>query len=135
MLQRTLVGQQNLHWYSHVGWRASEYWLKYDAATLYMIFWMKVLGTHVPFPKFVPLEKSAVIAHSLGDTLKKYGRCRLHSDVSRALHVCLSAAEAEIDLTGLTVFGGGEPPTGAKVNEIVHTGARFFRSTPSPARV
>lgn len=126
MLQRTLVGQRTLEWYSQIGWRSSKYWLKYDAATLYMLFWMKVLGTQVPFPRFVPLEKSAVIAHALGDALKKYERCSFHSDVSRALRVCLSATEAGIDLTGLAVFAGGEPPTRAKVNEIVRTGARFF---------
>jgi len=42
-----------------------------------------------------------------------------------ALRACLAATEAGLDLRGVTVLGGAEPPTPAKVAGIVGSGARF----------
>jgi hypothetical protein len=67
-----------------------------------------------------------VIARAIAEALKRYGACYLLTQVSRALRVCLSAAEEGIDLTGLTILGGGEPATKTKVDEMLRTGARFF---------
>jgi hypothetical protein len=66
-----------------------------------------------------------MIAQWMADTLRIHGACVLSAHVSMALRVALSAQELNLDLTGATFWGGGEPPTPAKVREITRTGARW----------
>ena len=46
--------------------------------------------------------------------------------MSRALRVSLAARKGDLDLTGVTFVVGGEPPTAAKAEQIMASGARYF---------
>jgi hypothetical protein len=126
ILQRAYFRQYPERWFSPIGWRGSAYWLKYGLATLYMIFAMRALGVRAPLPQTVRLDQSAVVAAWLAETLKRQPRCLLYTNVSRALRVCVAAAQAGFDLTGATLRVGGEPITAAKVRTMQSAGARVL---------
>jgi hypothetical protein len=126
ILTRAYFQRHPERWFSPTGWRDSTHWLKYDLATLYMIFWMRVLGVRVSPPQIVKLDQASVVARWMGDTLKTHRRCLLYAGVSRALRVCVAAAEEGIDLTGATMRIGGEPITPAKVQTMQRAGVRVL---------
>ena len=86
----------------------------------------RLSGAKIPHPEAITLDRADVIARWVGDTLERHGRCGVKTMVSRAVRVCLAGEELGLDLTGLTISGGGEPPTPAKVQAIQRTGARFI---------
>jgi hypothetical protein len=124
ILQRTDLREPIHHWFSFLGWRDSTYWLKYDLATLYIVFWLRAFGARVPLPKIVKLDQPLVIAHWIRDTLSMHSRCVLHTNPSHALRVAVTAREAGLDLTGATVRIGGEPVTPAKLETMRSVGLR-----------
>jgi hypothetical protein len=58
-------------------------------------------------------------------TLDRESRCILHAPVSCLLRAALAARELGLDLSGAVFFGGGEPPTPAKIAPIIEVGARY----------
>jgi hypothetical protein len=126
ILQRAAFGRYPEQWFSSAGWRDSKYWLKYDVATLYMIFWMRFHGMRVPVPKIVRMDQASLVARWMRDMLKTHRRCLLYTSVSRGVRVCLAAEQEGFDLTGATIRVGGEPITPAKVQTMQRTGARII---------
>jgi hypothetical protein len=109
-------------WFSPMGWRDSEYWLKYGIATLYMIACMRLSGLRVPLPEVVKPDAAVVISRWIDETLESHGRCLIYTTPSRALRICLAAEQAGLDLTGTTITVGGEPMTPAKMQTIRRVG-------------
>jgi hypothetical protein len=115
-------------WFAPSGWRDSRYWYKYDLATVYMIGCIRAFGYRVPFPQIVRLDRAEVVARYLHELCKANRICVLHTGVSRALRVCLAAQEQGLDLSRCVIWGGGEPATRAKVEQIRRAGGRFVSS-------
>ncbi|KPL21723.1 MAG: hypothetical protein AMJ93_08925 [Anaerolineae bacterium SM23_84] len=128
MLRRSCIGPLPERWFSPIGWRDSDHWLSYSVATCYIILWMRLLGLRVPLPEIVKVDQALVVARWLADTVRAYQRCVLHTQVSRAVRVCIAAQEAGLDLTGATIKGGGEPPTPAKVQHMERAGVHYIPS-------
>jgi hypothetical protein len=128
MLWRAYTGRLPESWFSPTGWRDSKQWLKYGLATWYVIFWMRLFGMRVPLPRIVKVDQALVVAGWVAETLKTYGQCRLHTNVSRAVRVCMAAQEAGLDLAGATIKAGGEPPTPAKLQQMERVGVRYISS-------
>ncbi len=128
MLRRSCIGPLPERWFSPIGWRDSEHWLKYSVATCYIILWMRLLGLRVPLPEIVKVDQALVVARWVADTVRSHQRCVLHTQVSRAVRVCIAAQEAGLDLTGATIKGGGEPPTPAKVQHMERAGVHYIPS-------
>src|SRR5262249_21344438 len=124
ILQRTDLGEPIHRWFSFTGWRDSRYWLKYDLATLYIVFWLRAFGARVPWPEIVKLSQPLVIVRWIRETLDTHSRCVLHTTPSHALRVAVAAREAGLDLTGATVRIGGEPVTPAKLEAMQSVGLR-----------
>jgi hypothetical protein len=125
ILQRAYLRQFSEHWYSSIGWKDSSAWLKYDVATLYMLFWTRMSGLDFPFPEIVRLDEAVVVARWVHETVKERGRCFLATNVSHAFRVCVAAREAGLDLTGATFRMGGEPVTPAKARVMEESGIRI----------
>jgi hypothetical protein len=53
ILRRAYHGTYPQRWFSPVGWGKFKAWLRYDLATLYMLFWMRAWGIPVSFPEIV----------------------------------------------------------------------------------
>jgi len=126
ILQRAYLRQFSERWFSSLGWRDSRGWPKYDAATLYMIFWARRCGLDFPFPEIVRLDEALVVARWINETLKERGRCFLATNVSHAFRVCVAAREAGLDLRGATFRMGGEPVTPAKARIMEDSGIRII---------
>jgi hypothetical protein len=126
MLEEALYGHMPERFFSSIGWHESKYWLKYDLATYYMLFWMRLHGVRAPWPEYVSVDQALVVAHWVHDTLREHRRCLLFASPSRALRVCIAAQAAGLDLTGAVMRGGGEPVTPAKVEVMRRVGVRYI---------
>jgi hypothetical protein len=112
-------------WFSPSAWHDSKYRLKYGLATYYILAWMRLNGLRVPMPEYIGLDQALRVARWVSDVFKTHGRCLLHTGVSRTVRVCLAAQQAGLDLSGLTVRGGGEPVTPAKAEVMRRSGLHF----------
>lgn len=126
ILQRAHFGMSPDKWYAPVGWRESKSWVKYRAATAYMVFWMRAMGVRVSLPEVAELDEAGKIARYLRGKLDRGEPSLLLCNVSRALRVAVAAEEGGFDLSGLTVRVGGEPVTAAKMEAIRRSGARVI---------
>lgn len=85
----------------------------------------RLSGVKLPRPERVRLDEAETVARWVGDALARHGRCGVRTLLSRAVRVALAGQEMGLDLRGLTLSGGGEPPTAAKVAAVRSTGARL----------
>lgn len=98
---------------------------RYRWAEAGMLAVARLSGVPLPRPEPLRLDQAEVIARWVGETLATHGRAGVKTLLSRALRVCLAGEALGLDLTGLTISGGGEPPTPAKVEAVRRTGARL----------
>jgi hypothetical protein len=126
LLRAAYANHMPTYWFSHLGWRDSKHWLKYDLATYYILAWMRLYGVRVPFPEYVGLDQPLLIARRVAAILNTYHHCYLATNISRAVRVCLAAQQAGIDLRGAVFKGGGEPTTPGKVNQLTRAGIRHI---------
>ena len=126
ILQRTDLRQPIHQWFSMAGWRDSDQWLRYGAATLWVVAWMRAFGACVPLPRTVRLDDAMVVVRWMLDTLATSGRCLLHTNPSHALRVAVAAEGAGVKLDGATVRIGGEPTTPAKLDAMRRVGLRVI---------
>lgn len=124
-LRHARFGQPPPRWFSPVVTRDLRPSLKYRLATQCIIVMGWLFGVPMPWPEPVSLDQAVVVARWAAEALEAHGVCLIRAHISTALRVCLAAQEEGIDLTGATCMGAGEPPTPAKVQEIIRTGARY----------
>jgi hypothetical protein len=99
--------------------------LEFRLATEYVLRMGRLCGLPMPRPEPVPIEQARVVARWVADTVNEGGGCVLSSSVSLLVRVSLAAQAEGLDLTGATLCGGAEPPSPAKVAQIMRSGARF----------
>ena len=121
-----LIGNVPRRWFSPYGGRDSRAWQKYVLATYYPLVWMRLAGVPVPFPSFGDDDQAIIVARWAAETVRTDRRCLIRTGVSRAVRLALAAQADGLDLTGVTITGGGEPTTPAKVSAIQRSGARFI---------
>ena len=102
--------------------------LRFRAATFAALSVARAAGAPVAWPKHVPFDRAIELAEWARDQVKLAGKATIHSSVSRILRIAIAAREAGIDLRGVVLRGGGEPPTTAKVAQILASGATFYSS-------
>lgn len=123
MIQRIPSGITVDRWFCPTLDRESRPALKFRLAQAGIITVGRMTSKHLVRPEPVRLDQPEIIARWAAETLERDGACGLRATMSRALRVCLAAEDLGIDLTGLTIAGGGEPPTPAKVAGIQRSGA------------
>jgi len=115
-------------WFEPVAPGGSQSALMYRLANRTIIATGRLMGLPIPWPEPVGLDQAATVARWAEATLRSHGSCLVSTHVSQALRVCVAAREEGLDLTGVVFWGGGEPPTRAKIREIERVGARIFPS-------
>ena len=125
VLMMTMLGFSTEKWFTPVTSEKMRIPRKYRIATDYARGMAKLLGVGIPPPEVVPVSDARKVAAWAGDAIRREGACYVATYVSLAVRVSIAAQEMGIDLTGLTIFATGEPPTPAKVNAIQACGARF----------
>jgi hypothetical protein len=118
--------KETARWFSPVVSQDSRSALKHRLAMWYVITMGRLYGAFIPWPELVRLDQAAFVARWMAEMLQVHGACLLTGHVSKALRVCVAAQEAGLDLAGAVFWGGGEPPTPAKVQRITQTGARWI---------
>lgn len=126
VLTRARYGRVPEKWFVHVTASDLRPSPVYRLATTALVAAGRLYGVRIPRPEPVPLEDAAVIARWAARTVREHGACMVRAQVSRALRVCLAAREEGLDLSGVAITGGGEPPTPGKVREITSAGARWI---------
>jgi len=86
----------------------------------------RLAGRPLPAMEPLALEQAVELARWAARTVEREGRAVVFTHVSKCLRVALAAREAGIDLAGVTFWGGGEPPTEAKVRPLYEAGARWL---------
>jgi len=122
------MGDTVRKWFAPNSWGDSKYWYKYDLATLYMIACFRAFGHRAPFPQIVRYDRPEIVARYLHELCMRNQTCILHTSMSRALRVCLAAQEQNLDLTRCVVWGGAEPATRTKIEQICRVSGRFISS-------
>ncbi len=112
-------------WFSPVSFADTGAPLAMRLAHHYTLAVARSLGVFVPRPELVPVHQAHRIADWLAQRRRGAERVILRSPVSRLVRVAAAAKQAGHDLAGVTMSGGGEPPTPAKVAEIRSSGADF----------
>jgi hypothetical protein len=130
LLQGALMGNVPRKWFTPITSQELRPALKYQLATYSAVLLGRAAGVPLPWPEPLPLDRAAVVAHWVADTLRVEGSCLLRTAVSRAVRVSIAAREEGLDLRGASFWGGGEPPTPAKVREITACGARWIPNYP-----
>lgn len=100
--------------------------IKNQLATRYIILLGRLLDRPIPSPEPVRLDQAVLIAQWAADMSTVHGACLIRAGVSTALRIGIAAEERGLDLSRVTLVGGGEPPTPAKLKPIHRTGARWF---------
>ncbi len=126
ILRGALIGQVPQKWFVPVTRRDVRPLLKHRLSTLYIIFLGRVHGIPIPLPESVALDQAGVVARWAREAIAATGACLIRCHVSLAVRVSVAAQELGLDLTGAAFMGGGEPPTPAKVREILRSGARWI---------
>jgi hypothetical protein len=128
ILMGAQMGDSVRRWFAPTGWGDSKYWYKYDPATVYMIACFWLFGHRAPFPQIVRIDHAETVARDLHKMCKRNPFCIIHTSMSRALRICLAAREENLDLTRCVVWGGAEPATQAKIEQIRSVCGRFLSS-------
>jgi hypothetical protein len=126
VLHGAVRGQAIERWFSPLARADLRPSFKDRLATEWILAVGKLAGTRLPRPELVPVDRAEVVARWLGDALRRRGACLLHAHVSSLLRAAQTAGELGIDLAGAVLWGGGEPPTPAKVEPIRAAGARYL---------
>jgi hypothetical protein len=112
-------------WFTPVDRRRLRSSLEFRLANEYVLRMSRLCGVPFPRPEPVPLDRAGLIARWVADTVQKEGGCVLRTGVSKLLRISVAAQEEGIDLTGALLWGAGEPPTPAKVDQIRRCGGRY----------
>jgi len=128
VLMQVAAGEEPTHWFcARIGWPDGAP-LRFRAATFATLSVARLAGAPVAWPKHLPFDRAVELARWARAQVQRAGGCSIHASVSRILRIAVAAKEHGLDLTGTVLRGGGEPPTPAKVAQIVATGATFRSS-------
>jgi hypothetical protein len=95
-------------------------------ATHVAVTFARLSGSRVCRPRHLPFDRAEELARWAHDRARTAGVAVVRAPVSRLVRVAVAAMEAGLDLQGVIMAGGGEPPTAAKVATVVRSGARFI---------
>ncbi len=99
--------------------------LTYAVSTWYILLAGRLIGVPLPRPEPVRIQDAVKIARWASQAVQESGACLIRTYVSLALRIALAASDNGIDLRGVVLMGGGEPPTPAKVRQIQDSGAHW----------
>jgi phenylacetate-coenzyme A ligase PaaK-like adenylate-forming protein len=91
-----------------------------------MILMARLHGFKFPFPHYMPVDDPFPIVERIVAELKKGKPVVLESTTSKCVRVSLCAQQHGIDLTGVVVYGLGEPSTQTKISIIEASGIKFL---------
>jgi hypothetical protein len=128
VMMQAAAGENATHWLTPRLTASDGVPLRFRTATYAAVTVARLAGASVSYPGRLPFDRAVELARWARDQVRTHGRCTVHASVSRVLRIAVAATEEGIDLNGVVLRGGGEPPTPAKVAQITATGATFHSS-------
>ena len=125
ILTRSCYGEIPAKWFSPVSDHDPKPPLKYRLASKGIIIAGRLFGVPIPRPEPVRLDQAVIIARWATKMVEDHGACLITTHVSKALRICIAALEEGLDLTHVTMVGGGEPPSPVILQVMNRTGARW----------
>ena len=125
MLRRAPFARPLDRWFTPVSERDLAAPLRSRAASRAIHAVAALCGRPLPRPELVPLTGARRVATWLRGAADRDGAAVLITHVSCAVRVALAARDAGLDLGGVVMWAGSEPPTPAKVRHVEAAGARF----------
>lgn len=89
------------------------------------VFLARRAGMRVPLPEFTPTTQAERVLETLLGLLSRNGRCLVITKPSGAVRLAAGALAKGERLDGTAFYGGGEPLTPGKAEEIRRAGARM----------
>ena len=126
MLRRTPFHRPLAKWFTQVTHKEAGSTLKDRLASETILAASRMFRNPFPRPEHVPLDQAIRIARWLRHAADEHGASLLVTHVSCAARVARAAREAGIDLQGIVMWAGSEPPTPAKVGLIKASGAHWI---------
>jgi hypothetical protein len=123
MVNHVKRGEPVDRWFTQVPLRFTPQLAREYLLTRYTIAASRRLGTPIPEPEYVPLDRAVVIARWLADQTAKGTPAHFSAFASSGVRVCLAAKEASLDISGTAFRFGGEPLTKGKVGIVEELGA------------
>lgn len=126
ILRQIVIGNPVRRWFSPFGIDQTRAPIRFRVADALTPLMVRLNG--FPFPKMevVPYKDAVIVARAAAAFVREEGACLVRCGVSTALTVSIAARENGIDLSGVTLSGGGEPPSPGKVAGIKASGARYM---------
>jgi hypothetical protein len=125
LLRGARMGNVPRRWFTPVTRKDVRQPLRYHLATQHILILGRLLGVPFPRPRPLSLDRAEVVARAASEMVGSHGACLIRCHVSMGLRISLAALAEGLRLEGVTIMGGGEPPTPAKVREITRSGARW----------
>jgi hypothetical protein len=126
ILEDAKAGQLFERWFAPPLERTPRSSFESHIATDLIVLAARAGGARLPRPEPLAYERAGVIARWAERKVSEHGRCVVRAGVSNALRISNAALDADIDLSGATLYGGGEPTTETKVAAIEASGARWL---------
>ena len=123
VLQFKKTGIDFAKWISIIDERNLNISLRGHWGVSYVLWLGRRCGMKLPRLETIPFSEIGRLSELFSRLMGEAGGCCVHTNVSRAVRICLAAREKKIDLKGLTFRIGGEPLTAAKKQIIESTGA------------
>ena len=92
----------------------------------YVVRCSQILGTKVPKPEFIEMSSADRIAIWIEKQLKEKGVCIVKTFASSAIRIVQAAIEKGIDISGCTMFTGGEALTDRRFKYLQSAGVKAF---------
>ena len=128
VLLQAAADEDATHWFTARLGGVNGAPMRFRLATHAALSVARLSGASVRWPQYLPFDQAVRLAEWAHEQVQRAGACTIHASVSRILRIAVAATDAGIDLTGTVLRGGGEPPTPAKVSQILRTGATFRSS-------
>jgi hypothetical protein len=126
MVNHVKRGEPIDRWFTQVPLRFTPKLAREYLLTRYTIAASRRLGSPIPEPEYVPLDRAIVIARWLAEQTAKGTPAHFSAFAGSGVRVCLAAKEAGLDISGTSFRFGGEPLTAGKARVVEELGATVF---------
>ena len=118
-----MMGNPVRRWFSPVAPAAVNAPLRFRIAGMALPAMVRLTGHPFPREEWMPIQEAARVARIASDFVRTEGRSLVRGPVSTLLAVAVAARDNGISLDNVTLMGGSEPASVAKVRGIRQSGA------------
>lgn len=124
-LRNIKIGQRAMRWFSPMRPSFSSASGKSGFITAGTVLGSAVMGKHIPWPQYVPMDRAEIVARWLAEQKAKGNLLQLDTMTSGAAFIAQAAKRSGLDISGHLARVGGEPLTEAKAALFEEMGLQY----------